>query len=166
MHVVREPIRVAALVHGDRDELRGLLRDAAHGDRVVTDPEDVEHLVAGREVGAHDARARDVLLLRDQCLVAGMERAPLVRPVAVQLLLKDLRDEAARRLRGCSCGRRENERGGEDGEEPHRRSLFVSMSNHMANSVNCEPEMSKRAISTTVPTLTAFPAILNAISTT
>ena len=39
-------------------------------------------------------------------------------------------------------------------EPPHRRSLFVSMSNHMAKSVNCEPEISNSAIRTTVPTLT------------
>ena len=36
-----------------------------------------------------------------------------------------------------------------------RRSLFDSMSNHIANSVNCEPEISNSAIRTTVPTLTS-----------
>ena len=40
-----------------------------------------------------------------------------------------------------------------------RKSLLDSMSNHIANSVNCEPEISNRAISTTVPTLTSLPAM-------
>ena len=38
-----------------------------------------------------------------------------------------------------------------------RRSLFDSMSNHIANSMNCEPEISSSATSTTVPTLIALP---------
>ncbi len=42
-------------------------------------------------------------------------------------------------------------------ERPQRRSLFDSMSNHMANSVNCDPKMRRRATSTTVPTETALP---------
>jgi len=37
---------------------------------------------------------------------------------------------------------------------PQRRSLFASMSNHIANNMNCEPEISSSAMSTTVPTLT------------
>ena len=32
------------------------------------------------------------------------------------------------------------------------------MSNHIANSVNCDPEISSSAMSTTVPTLTWLPA--------
>ena len=33
---------------------------------------------------------------------------------------------------------------------PQRKSLFDSMSNHMAKSVNCDPKMRSRATSTTV----------------
>ena len=38
-----------------------------------------------------------------------------------------------------------------------RRSLFDSMSNHMAKSVNCDPKINNSATSTTVPTDTALP---------
>jgi hypothetical protein len=41
--------------------------------------------------------------------------------------------------------------------QPQRRSLFDSMSNHMANNVNCDPKISSRATRTTVPTETALP---------
>src|SRR5206468_5183503 len=46
----------------------------------------------------------------------------------------------------------------------HRRSLFDSMSNHIAKSVNCEPEIRSSATRTTVPTLTSLPAMRYAIS--
>src|SRR5947208_5497571 len=40
----------------------------------------------------------------------------------------------------------------------YRRSLFDSMSNHIANSVNCDPKISSSATSTTVPTETMLPS--------
>jgi hypothetical protein len=49
--------------------------------------------------------------------------------------------------------------------EGQRRSLFDSMSNHIAKSVNCEPAINSSATSTTVPTETALPAIRSAVST-
>ena len=48
---------------------------------------------------------------------------------------------------------------------PQRRSLFDSMSNHIANSVSCDPEMIRSATSTTVPTLTWLPAMRKPSST-
>jgi hypothetical protein len=49
-------------------------------------------------------------------------------------------------------------------ERPQRKSLFDSMSNHMANRVNCEPNVSSSATSTTVATETSFPRILSTVS--
>src|SRR5207302_4879125 len=45
-----------------------------------------------------------------------------------------------------------------------RRSLFDSMSNHIAKSVNWEPKISRSATRTTVPTETALPMIRNTTS--
>ncbi len=41
---------------------------------------------------------------------------------------------------------------------PHRRSLFASMSNHIANSVSCSPAISSTATSTIVAGVISFPA--------
>ncbi len=50
-------------------------------------------------------------------------------------------------------------------KRPQRRSLFDSMSNHIAKSVNWEPKISKSATSTTVPTDTALPMMRSTTST-
>src|SRR5207247_11128383 len=44
------------------------------------------------------------------------------------------------------------------------RSLFDSMSNHIAKSVNCEPKIRSSATSTTVPAETALPSIRSTTS--
>src|ERR1017187_823847 len=77
VQAVRQPTaRLAALVEGDRDELRGPLGDALDVDRVVLDLEHLEDLGAGGDVRLHLARARDVLRARDQPLMARVQLAP------------------------------------------------------------------------------------------
>jgi hypothetical protein len=50
------------------------------------------------------------------------------------------------------------------GPRHQRRSLFDSMSNHIANRVNCDPKISSSATSTTVATDTALPMIRSTTS--
>src|SRR6185295_591557 len=45
-----------------------------------------------------------------------------------------------------------------------RKSLFDSMSNHIANSVKCDPKIKSSATSTTVPAETALPSIRSTTS--
>jgi hypothetical protein len=52
------------------------------------------------------------------------------------------------------------------GQESYFRSLFDSMSNHMAKSVSCMPEMSSSATRTTVATGISLPAKRRIVSTT
>ena len=52
-----------------------------------------------------------------------------------------------------------------DAEQPQRRSLFDSMSNHIANSVNCEPEIRSSATSTIVAGVIGLPSSRSTVST-
>jgi hypothetical protein len=47
---------------------------------------------------------------------------------------------------------------------PYRRSLFDSMSNHIANSVNCEPKIRSSATSTPVAAVMSWPRMRSTIS--
>ncbi len=49
-------------------------------------------------------------------------------------------------------------------ERPQRRSLFDSMSNHIANSVNCDPEMRSRATRTIVAAGMSLPRMRSTVS--
>src|SRR5262245_43017297 len=157
MHVVGEAVLLAGVVKRDRDELRRSLRHALDLNALVPHVEHAEDLVARREIRAHALRTGDVLRLGDELLVTRVKLLPLQAPLAVDLLAEDPRheDSGASDARGRGAGR--HGAGGpaacdhendccEREDDPHRRSLFDSMSNHMAKSVNWEPEMSNSAI--------------------
>ena len=97
---------------------------------------------------------------------AAVRPQPRRHPVAVAVVLVDVAERPVRErpaLREQRAHDEQQRAAGGDADRvaraPQRRSLFDSMSNHIANSVNCEPGDQQAArSSTTVPTLTAFPA--------
>src|SRR5581483_4417879 len=114
---------------------------------------------AARRLALDQAHARIGMSRHERCELG---RGSVDHDDRLEVVIR-LRDEAVERApkKGEPVQRRRD-----DADRRHYlRSLFDSMSNHIANSVNCDPEISSRATRTTVPTLTWWPSMRSTSST-